>query len=106
MATKAFRHQRRFQHAKATATVALVDDEARHAEFAHRLPHILGARLQLFGEASGASQRRVVAEQARDAVGEQGLLFGQSEIHAAAPQASFGSRGMPRPRSAMASVAA
>ena len=57
-------------------------------------------RLRL-GQLASASDRHLFVEKAPDAVLEQPLLVGESEVHQPCPSTNFGSRGIPSPRSEM-----
>ena len=102
MVTQTFGDQGRFQRTETATAVGFVDQQAGHTQLSQRRPYVGRARLLLFGKQARAREWRVIGQQARDTLGQQGLFVGKSEIHGRfSSQASFGSRGMPSPRSAM-----
>ena len=94
-------NHRRIERGQSDAAVRFRNDETRHAEVDETVPEILCAALAAVGEAARARETRVVGEKARQRVAEEFLFLRESEFHDQASLLSFGSFGMPRPRSLM-----
>ena len=85
------------QESKTEAAMLGCDKQARDAKVDERGPDFASDRLIAVGETTDRFERGDTVESAGDRGLHQALVRGQSEIH----QAALGSRGRPRPRSAM-----
>ena len=97
---KRFRSHAGIERAKPHATVFGRDDQTRQADFIQPGDHIRRTAFVFLGKAANPIKGRPLAQIGIEAVLEQDLFRRQSEFHQAAP-AVLGSRGRPRPRSAM-----
>ena len=90
--------------AEAAAALGLGHQHARDAELGERAPDRAVVGAVLFAQLAHALDRHLIREEAAHRLVEQELIFRESEIHESLPPqalAGLGSRGSPRPRSAM-----
>ena len=90
------RDHRGVEHTEAGSAELLGHEAAHHAEPGQLLPRVAIEALAGVAQLAHARDRQALGEEAPHGVVEQALLVRECEVHYAR-----GSRGMPRPRSAM-----